>query len=182
MELAILKKEKRRAYLAANRVRETARRKAYYEAHKESAILWAKEYYQNNKDKFRANYKKWYWKDSRNRITASMAARIHKFLKNGVSGRSWESLVGYSLDELRSHLEGMFLDGMKWENYGEWHIDHIIPLAVFQFNDVEHPDFKKAWALSNLQPLWATNNKSKSDKTDKPFQPSLRLEPWIARL
>ena len=41
---------------------------------------------------------------------------------------------------------------MSWDNYGEWHIDHIKPLTLFDDNTPIHV----VNALSNLQPLWAT--------------------------
>ncbi len=61
-------------------------------------------------------------------------------------------LLGYSALELKNHLESLFTEGMTWENYGEWHIDHIIALSKF------NPDtpINIINALSNLQPLWAT--------------------------
>jgi hypothetical protein len=64
---------------------------------------------------------------------------------------------------------------MSWENYGEWQIDHIIPLAAFNYETPFDMDFQRAWSLSNLQPLWALENMSKGDKLSKPFQPSLAL-------
>jgi 5-methylcytosine-specific restriction endonuclease McrA len=65
---------------------------------------------------------------------------------------------------------------MTWENYGsEWHLDHKIPLSVHNFTKPEHSDFKKAWSLKNLQPLWAEDNLKKNAKLNKPFQPSLLL-------
>lgn len=47
---------------------------------------------------------------------------------------------------------------------GEWHIDHIIPLSSFSFEDAEDPDFKAAWQITNLRPLWKTENLSKHAK------------------
>lgn len=68
-------------------------------------------------------------------------------------------LLGYSVADLRSHLEALFVDGMDWETYGAaWHVDHIRPLASFRITGVDCPEFKAAWALSNLQPLWARDN------------------------
>jgi len=61
-------------------------------------------------------------------------------------------LLGYSAIDLKNHLEGLFTEGMSWDNYGEWHIDHIIPLYSF---DKETP-ICVVNALNNLQPLWAT--------------------------
>jgi hypothetical protein len=73
------------------------------------------------------------------------------------------------------HLEKQFLPGMSWENMGEWHIDHKIPIAAFNFEKPEDIDFKRCWALKNLQPLWKSENCIKGAKIDKPFQPSLNL-------
>jgi hypothetical protein len=71
---------------------------------------------------------------------------------------------------------------MSWENHGTvWHIDHIIPKSVFNYTDAEHIDFKRCWALKNLQPLWAGENMSKGDSLVKPFQPSLAIGASIRR-
>ncbi|GAG78004.1 unnamed protein product, partial [marine sediment metagenome] len=58
---------------------------------------------------------------------------------------------------------------------GEIHIDHKIPVSVFNFSKAEHMDFKKCWALKNLQPLWAIDNQTKNAKLKRPFQPSLQI-------
>jgi hypothetical protein len=47
---------------------------------------------------------------------------------------------------------------MSWDNVGKWHIDHIIPLSSFRFTSMDDPEFRAAWALSNLRPMWATEN------------------------
>ena len=98
---------------------------------------------------------------SQRRISRNMHGNVRKFLKDGKLGRKWQNLVGYSLDDLCKHLEEDFREGMTWKNYGEWHIDHVIPLSKFRFESFEDADFKKAWALNNLQPLWADENMKK---------------------
>lgn len=63
-----------------------------------------------------------------------------------------------------SYLSLLFSDGMSWDNYGEWHIDHIIPCAAF---DLSNPtEQKQCFHYTNLQPLWAYENKSKGAKLD----------------
>ena len=74
--------------------------------------------------------------------------------------------MGYTKYELKEHLESQFTGGMSWDNMNEWHIDHIRPVSSFDFDSTEHPDFKKCWALNNLQPLWAEDNLRKNDKWD----------------
>jgi len=76
------------------------------------------------------------------------------------------ALLDYTFTQLISHFESQFTDGMSWDNMGQWHIDHIRPVSSFDFDSADHPDFKKCWALNNLQPLWATDNLSKSAKWD----------------
>ena len=71
--------------------------------------------------------------------------------------------LGCTLDFLEKHIEGQFQGGMTWDNYGEWEVDHIIPLAKLDLTNSE--DFAKACHYSNLQPLWWQDNLKKSDKT-----------------
>lgn len=70
-------------------------------------------------------------------------------------------LVGCTLKELRTHLESQFTEGMTWENYGEWHIDHIKPCAKFDLTDPVQQ--RECFHFTNLQPLWAVDNLRKSD-------------------
>jgi hypothetical protein len=66
------------------------------------------------------------------------------------------STLGYTPDDLRRHLESLFVFGMGWNNVNEWHIDHIKPVSWFKKLDNE--SIKKAWSLDNLQPRWATTD------------------------
>jgi len=99
-----------------------------------------------------------------------MRGRLRQALKHrGIKKTNQTfSLVGYNKYELKEHLESQFTEenGYSWGNMDEWHIDHIRPVASFNYDSTEHPDFKKCWALNNLQPLWAADNMSKSDKWD----------------
>jgi hypothetical protein len=115
------------------------------------------------------NYQREYQKRRRREsaaaaINARMAAGIRNSLMNGKEGRSWESLVGYTITDLMAHLERQFVDGMSWDNRADWHIDHRRPLVSFEFQTPDCPQFREAWALSNLQPLWATDNLKKGGR------------------
>jgi hypothetical protein len=58
-------------------------------------------------------------------------------------------------------LEGL----MSWDNYGEWHIDHIIPVSSFKIDPNNWPaTIKTIWAIENLQPLWAIDNIKKGQR------------------
>lgn len=71
-------------------------------------------------------------------------------------------MLGYSAAEFKQRIESQFKDGMSWDNHGDWHVDHIIPVAVMMNAGVTDP--KEINALSNLQPLWAFDNLSKRDR------------------
>ena len=97
-------------------------------------------------------------------IAARMSAGIYQALKSNKDGRSWESLVGYTLDDLICHLSRQFTVGMSWENYGEWHIDHVRPVSSFRFMSPKDIGFKDCWAITNLRPLWSKENMKKGGK------------------
>jgi len=111
------------------------------------------------------------------RLNCRMASAIRTTLKQGTKkNRHWESLVDFTIDQLKSHLEKQFTQEMSWDNYGTyWHIDHRTPVAVFNFNRPEDIDFRICWSIRNLQPLEAKANIRKGAKLDGPFQPSLAI-------
>lgn len=122
-------------------------------------------YLQKNKDKRSKSGPekrlRYYYK---HKISMNMSRIIRRSLQGLKKGNHWEQLVGYSVEELKQHLEKLFKEGMNWENYGKWHIDHVIPVSSFNIVSVNCEDFKKCWDIKNLQPLWAKDNLSKSNK------------------
>ena len=102
--------------------------------------------------------------DPKFRLDSNLSKAIRDALKGKKAGQRWEGLVGYTIDNLVKHLEAKFELWMSWENYGKWHIDHIIPKSHFKYEAPEDPDFKKCWALENLQPLEAMENIRKNNK------------------
>jgi hypothetical protein len=97
------------------------------------------------------------------RTNLSSAIRIRLNNRYSRKGESYLKKLGYTLQELKQHLEDQFQPGMSWDNYGKhgWHIDHRIPDSWFNYSSIHDEDFKKSWALSNLQPKWAKDNLSK---------------------
>ena len=71
-------------------------------------------------------------------------------------------LLGCTLKELKVYLEDQFVEGMSWENYGEWEVDHIMPCASFDLTDEVQQ--QRCFHYSNLQPLFAVENRQKSAK------------------
>ena len=72
------------------------------------------------------------------------------------------NLLGCDIPFLWEYLEKKFKPGMSKENYGEWHIDHIIPCAKFDLSDPKQQE--KCFHYTNLQPLWARENLQKGSK------------------
>ena len=96
------------------------------------------------------------------KIANSMRCAVWRALKSRKARQGWRDLVGYDLPELMAHLERQFTKGMSWENFGEWHVDHIVPIAHFDFRSVDDSGFKYCFALANLRPMWADDNKEKA--------------------
>jgi hypothetical protein len=173
--------DKQREYHAEygerNSARKTAAAKAWREAMGEKLPEWRRQRYLKTRDKVRAyqqraevrerrreRERKRREQDPRFVIDDRISANVRKALKGKKAGRSWEVLVGYTLDDLTRHLERQFVEGMSWDNLGEWHIDHIVPLSRFSYTDVGDADFRAAWALTNLRPLWGPDNLKKHAK------------------
>jgi hypothetical protein len=95
-----------------------------------------------------------------NAIGAGLSRKLAKGSRNG---RSKFDLLGFTFEEFSASIEKQFEPGMTWDNYGfhGWHIDHKRPLCSFNYSTPDCPQFKEAWALSNLQPLWCVDNWAK---------------------
>jgi hypothetical protein len=98
------------------------------------------------------------------KLIAYVRGRIRGALKRKSARKSdkTEQLLGCSVGELKMHLEALFKDGMAWDNYGQWHVDHIKPCCSF---DLTKPEEQAAcFHYTNLQPLWAEDNHKKSGR------------------
>lgn len=168
------------------------------ENNKEKIVNYSKQYWNTFKKDIterKKEYKKQYDKENASRIREIKRKSLSKRMKENpsikfqrrISTAVYQCLIGnknrkhvfdilgYSLTDLQKHIEKQFTTGMTWENYGKWHVDHIIPKSAFNFISPDDIDFKKCWALNNLQPMWALDNIKKKDKIVKSFQPSLPM-------
>lgn len=101
------------------------------------------------------------------RLNNNIRSRVsHEVTAASKGGSRTFELLGYSVDELKDHIGGMLAPGMTWDNYGDWHIDHIKPLASFDYTSPHDDAFRQAWSLTNLQPLWAIDNIRKNARLD----------------
>ncbi len=145
------------------------RRRAYYEREKSSGVHQrrSREYRVNNWERVREiekRYQEPIRATPKGRITDNVRRAIRTSLerKHGQLNGRFVSALPYRIEHLVERLESLFRSGMSWANYGEWHIDHISPIASFDYSSVDDPEFQSCWALDNLQPLWASENLSKA--------------------
>ena len=148
--------------------------KKHYEDNSEKFKEYRKKYRENNLEKFKERKKRNYRKLSKNpfyRINKIIRNSIGRSIKGNKKNKHWESLVGYTKEELMEHLEKQFESWMTWENWGayeegklKWQIDHIRPISSFNFTFPEDKEFRECWALENLQPLEAMENNIKGNK------------------
>jgi hypothetical protein len=170
-----------------NREKDLERSSNHYYANQEKYIAMAKTRYESDKPKHHEQSKSWAGanpekkkkivSDSHRKIRSTpkgnlssvISKRMNASLRKGMkAGRHWESLVNFTVDDLKSHLEKLFTPKMNWDNYGSyWHIDHKLPIVFFNFDSPEDIEFKICWSLDNLQPLEALKNMSKGGKVEK---------------
>ena len=170
--------EKRRKYYRENREAIIERRKPYREKTREQSRKRAKEYYrkvmldpelrEKRKKQNKDNHRQRYRKDPIYRLLSNIRGGLWSCVRGRTKTSSSLDYVGLTSEELMEHLEVKFTEGMTRENYGKWHVDHIRPLASFDFTAPDKEEqLYKAWDYTNLQPLWASENQSKGAKYEE---------------
>ena len=160
--------EYHKKHYAKNREKLKACFKKYHEENREKVKVRVKKYYQENKEKISAYQRRRNREDPILRLLNSMRCGLWRCLAGVRKNSRTMQYVNMTSDELMDYLEGRFTEGMTRDNYGKWHVDHIRPLASFDFTG---PDSEEqlhiAWNYTNLQPLWATDNISKGAKYEE---------------
>lgn len=118
-----------------------------------------KKYRNENKEKYNFFFKKRYKKLPHIYAWRGMLSSVLRRFGTKKEKKTFE-MLGYSAEDLKIHIESLFLEGMSWENWGEWQIDHIKPISSFNKNT----NVKIVNSLNNLQPLWAYDNIKKGNK------------------
>ena len=134
----------------------------------------------------RKSFEKWFNSDKRRETRRKYQARRRKCpiarTEDAIRGHACRAarlagqnkpassfeLLGTDMDGFRAHMESLFLPGMDWDNYGAWECDHVIPLASAKTSE-------ELWGLchyTNLQPLWAEDNRRKGAKLPENFSPN----------
>jgi hypothetical protein len=158
-------------------------RKKYYADNAADARNYSRQWYRNNPDKAkkaaklwraqngdkirrmkRKNHAKNYHSNINYRLSHIMRANFRAVLEDIKSPKNSGtfSSLGYTPEQLRIRIEMNFCDGMVWENYGEWEIDHKVPISRMLARGEKRPEVINA--LSNLQPMWKRDNRIKGNR------------------
>jgi hypothetical protein len=153
-QYSLKNKEKIKLYQKEYHCSNKQKTKKYRENNKEKIKKTKKQYRQNNKEKINECRRLKLKNNINFRLAHTLRVRLNKVLKSKSINKTFQShvkFIGCSLTELKNHLEKQFIEGMNWENYGKWHIDHIKPLSNFDLKDEQQ--VKCACHYTNLQPL-----------------------------
>lgn len=140
--------------------------RAYYARNKEARLEYHRNHVKANPEKRRETVRKWKAKkrleDPFFFVKENCRTRISAHLRATGLRKKNKSLtmIGCSPHQLKLHLASLFTEGMSWDNYGKWHVDHIIPIS--SATNVEQLEKLCHW--TNLQPLWAGENSAKGDR------------------
>ena len=159
--------------------------KKYQLKHQTRLSEYHKDWQKNNRDKLNSYHKEWreknidkhretkrtYQKHKRHtdpiyKLICNFRTAIYQVLKenNVQKNGHYFDVLKYTPEELIVHLESKFIDGMNWDNYGEWHVDHIKPISSFNIIEIGDYEFMRCWTLENLQPMWGIENIKKGNK------------------
>lgn len=149
-------KHKQREYYKSNREYILRRQREYYQTERTRILKQQLKYYRANKEQRRGYENGRYISDPLYALSKRCRNRIRDVLrrKGFPKNSPTAEMLGCTWEELAAHLESQFTDDMSWDNLGDWHIDHIVPLASANTKE-------ETVALNhytNLQPLWAEDN------------------------
>jgi len=161
-----LYKERDKKYYEQNREYILKQRKKYVEKNKEQVYLSNYKSYHKHIEK-RRKYRSEYFKERQiNDSVFDLRVKVSDLIRisiknNGFTKKSKTyKILGCSYEYFKSYIENQFQEGMTWDNHGEWHYDHIIPISSAQTEEQVY----KLNHYTNFQPLWAEDNLRKSNK------------------
>ena len=95
------------------------------------------------------------------KLILNMRSRISAIISRNHKNKKAKTieLLGCNGIFLRQYIQRRFKKGMSWNNYGKWHIDHIVPINYFvkkcDFNSLQIQ--KKCFNYKNLKQMWAVD-------------------------
>ena len=85
-----------------------------------------------------------------NRLEDYIRTYIWRVLRSRKNNKTFV-MLGYTPEQLKKHLEKQFTKGMTWDNYGKWHIDHIIPVSFFEYVSPDDVEFTNLVFIESLR-------------------------------
>lgn len=146
------------------------KKKEYYENNKEHCIFKSKINYLNNKDKYNDTKRRYINNKLKSNPSFKFKSNVSNLVRlsfirscNGtyIKSNRTEEILGCSINEFSLYLQSLFEKDMSFENYGKWHLDHIIPISSANTK----AEIIALNHYTNFQPLWAADNIRKSNKT-----------------
>jgi hypothetical protein len=159
--------------------------KRHYLKNREKRLQYFSDWQKDNRDRLNDYHQKWREKnidkhreykrkyekhrkdtDPLYKLISNFRTAIYQVLKesNVEKNGHYFDILGYTPEELINHLEKQFTEGMTWDNYGEFHVDHKLPISSFNIKEIGDEEFMRCWCLDNLQPMWGEENIRKSNK------------------
>lgn len=156
------------AYYDANKDAICARTGKYQKENPEVQRAAKRKWERQNKDAHLSSRRRWHSKKYKSDIDYRLNFIVRGALRRTLDAarrnnrQLSSSSLAYTPEMLRQRLEMNFKPGMTWENYGEWHVDHRVPVARMVRRGVDDP--AQINCLANLEPLWAEDNLRKSKR------------------
>jgi len=154
--------EHKKDYHIENREKILADKKIYRKENKDSIKKYLDNYREEHREEMRDYVKNNPDKNSKNQIKyrennphiIAWRSVLHSTIKRFGTIKEGHTIdiLGYSALEFKISIESKFTTNMSWNNYGDWHIDHIKGVINFSSDS----DIREVCSLNNLQPLWAT--------------------------
>ena len=164
------KSESDKRYYGKNREKRLKYFSDWQKENRDHLNNYHKEWREKNIDKHREN-KRTYQKtrkanDPLYKLISNFRTAIYQVLKekNVQKNGHYFEILKYTPEQLIEHLEKQFTEGMTWNNYGLWHVDHKYPISLYDIKEIGDEEFMKCWGLGNLQPMWGEENIRKSNK------------------
>lgn len=163
-------KEYKREWRKKNKEKIRESNRKYYEAKHPNASsnknktadmkAYQQQWYQDHKKERAAYKRKRRANDDLIKLSENLRSTIGRGFKTYIKNKHTEEILGCSFSEFKIYIEQKFSDGMTWNNYGEWELDHIIPIS----SATTEEEVYKLNHYTNFQPLWMSENRKKGNK------------------
>jgi len=160
--------ENKKEYSRRNKKKISESGAKYYQLNKERIIQNVLIYRNENKDKLREKKKEYVKLKKATNPLFKFKISVRGVIRNSFKRRKGvynkklrtEEILGCSISDFNNYIESKFTEGMSFSNHGEWHLDHIIPMATAKTEE----EVIKLNHYTNFQPLWAVDNLKKGKR------------------